>query len=217
MKIINLEKIEPKSISNIIFDWGGVITNINFKITLEAFSDLGEKSFEDFLINHSHNQILEDFEKGFISPEGFLDEIKRFMKQNISNELLKQAWCKMLLDTPPRRLEIIQALGEKYRIYLLSNTNKIHTDYYNEYLKGMFNIDYRKLFRKAYYSFELGLKKPDIKIFEHVLSDSCLDPSRTLFIDDTELNVDAASSLGILSLHLNQKNALEKIFQKWTD
>ncbi len=215
MKIINFDNIEPKSISNIVFDWGGVITNINFKLTIKAFSDLGVYSFEGIFDHGNQDQLLENFEKGLINPSEFYDEIRNSVGVNLTNDMIKNAWCKMLLDTPIERLDSIRKLAKKFDIFLLSNTNKIHTDFYTDHLNKLYNIDYRSMFRKVYYSFEIGLKKPEIEIFNLILSDSRLDPIKTLFIDDTESNIDAASSLGILSLHLTNGMTIEKLFQRW--
>jgi glucose-1-phosphatase len=217
MKIINLDNIEPKTISNIIFDWGGVITNIDNQATIKAFTELGHNYFDEFFTQSDHEALFGKLEKGLIDPAEFYTEIRGVIGRNLSDNVIKKAWCEMLLDTPVERIEILKRLREKYSTYLLSNTNRIHAEFYNAYLGKTYNINYRTLFKKAYYSYEMGMRKPDSDIFDSVLKHENLDPQRTLFIDDTEANIAAASTFGIIALHLTKENTIEKIFKKWVE
>jgi glucose-1-phosphatase len=217
MKIINLDNIDKKSISNIVFDWGGVITNLNIMETVKAFSNLGLASFESVNLMDHQDDFFGKLEKGLIDPEEFYNEFRKYFETSISNTVIHDAWCKMLLDTPVYRIELLKKLAQKFTIYLLSNTNKIHADYYNKYLHQKYHVNYEALFHKVYYSHELGMRKPERELFEFLISDNALDPHKTLFIDDTEINVDMASSCGIIALYLTNDNTIEKIFKKWAD
>jgi HAD superfamily hydrolase (TIGR01509 family) len=217
MKIINLDSIDKKSISNIVFDWGGVITNINFDATIKAFADLGFTSIENIFDNYHQQELFSKLEKGLVEPNEFYNRMRQISGTKWSDAEIQKAWCKMLLNTPISRIELLKKLRDKYKLYLLSNTNKIHSDYYNDYLEDKYNIDYEGLFNKVYYSHEMGMRKPDLEIFEFVLADETLFPAETLFVDDTEINVDMASSAGIIAMHLRPGFTIEKIFEKWAD
>ncbi len=109
----------------------------------------------------------------------------------------------MLLDFPKERIELLQRLNKKYRLFLLSNTNEIHFHQYNNDLINQFGFDLNSLFEKAYYSFELGMRKPDTEIFEYALNDSILDPFETLFIDDLDKNIETARRLGMNTIWID--------------
>ena len=66
-----------------------------------------------------------------------------------------------------------------------------------------------------YYSFEMGMRKPDVAIFNHLLKKHDLSPKRTLFIDDKKENTDAAASLGIQvwNLQVGQEDVVD-LFEK---
>jgi FMN phosphatase YigB (HAD superfamily) len=179
MKILNPATIDPSKVTNIVFDWGGVITNIDYQATVEAFSKIGHKSFKDFFTHHHQHELFKRFEKGLIGPEEILAKIAHEIHAAVSGYDIEKAWCAMLLDTPSERIELLKKLGQLYNIYLLSNTNIIHTNNYTNYLRKVYQIDFPLLFKKAYYSFEMGMRKPDIEIFEFVLADSRLDPAST--------------------------------------
>lgn len=215
MKLSYPENIDFQRIRNIIFDWGGVITNIDYQKTVDAFKKLGIDNFREYFSQHIQNDLFTQFEIGAISTDELHSELLKNLKPGTTKKHIDDAWCAMLLDTPLKNIEMVKAFGENFRIFLLSNTNEIHVEYYNSYLKNSMNIDYPKLFEKAYYSHSIGRRKPNSDIFEYVLSECNLLAEETLFIDDTEINVDTASSLGIISLYLKPGTKLENIYKAW--
>ena len=184
------------SYKTIIFDFGGVVLNIDFTLTHLAFLNLGIDNLDEKFSQTQQSGFFDSFEKGEISPEEFRKEIKKFLNSNISDADLDSAWIKMLLDIPKQRIEWILKLKEKYQCVLLSNTNQIHYDYYRDNLEK--EHGYKKfsdLFDKTYFSHEIGMRKPDANIYNYVLNDLELLPSEVLFIDDTKKNIDAAKKL----------------------
>jgi len=109
----------------------------------------------------------------------------------------------MLLDFPMERIVWLNEIKKKYNIYLFSNTNQIHYDAFIETVKQQTGItDFNQYFIKAYYSHELGLRKPDTASFQKIMEEQKLNPAETLFIDDTLSNVQAAAEIGLQTLHL---------------
>jgi glucose-1-phosphatase len=217
MKILNPVHIDRACVTNIIFDWGGVITNIDYHATIHAFDKIGHKSFEKYFTHHHQDDFFKKLEKGMIGPDELYSSIRNETDNNVSKELIDNAWCAMLLDTPFERIKILKELGKLYKIFILSNTNPIHANYYNGFLKKKYGINFRGLFNKVYYSHEVGMRKPDLEIFEYVLKDSQLDPASTLFIDDTEINIDSANQTGMISLYLTTEYSFENIFKSWVE
>lgn len=56
-------------------------------------------------------------------------------------------------------------------------------------------------FDKLFFSGILGMAKPERRIFEHVLRELGAQPGQVLFVDDNHANIEAASSLGLQTLH----------------
>lgn len=215
MKTSDIKIIDKRKIKNIIFDWGGVITNINYQATIDAFSKLGFDRFGDYFTHNLQNDIFKKFEIGEISPITVRNELHRLLPSGISDIQIDLAWCSMLRDTPIGRLELLKRLGKKYRLILLSNTNIIHANYYIDLLQKEQSIDYVSIFDKVYFSHEIKMRKPNRNIFEYVLNDSQIVPEETLFIDDTEINIDVASTFGIQSLYLQSGLEIENLFRDW--
>lgn len=216
MKISESGNIDFNTIDTIIFDWGGVITNISPEATIKAFTNLGHKSFEKYFDPSNHDDLFLRFEQGKASDEEIIERLHEEIGKPVPAERLKSALCAMILDTPATRLKILENLRKKFRLILLSNTNYIHVTYYNNYLLKKYRIDFKSLFHKVYYSCEIGMRKPDPEIYRYVLSDSGLEGKKTLFIDDTEINIRVARSMNIQGFHLNNRMTIEELFSDYT-
>lgn len=189
-------------IKNIIFDLGGVVINIDHHKTAEAFKKLGIDNFIDIFSHTQQHSILDDFEKGLLSGNEFRKAISNELKINISDTEFDFAWNAILLDIPRYRIEAINKLNNHFQLFMLSNTNSIHMDCMNFYLKNNFGVSsYSYLFGKAYYSFELKMRKPDKEIFQYVINDAKINPEETLFIDDFAPNLESAEWLGLKIYH----------------
>lgn len=192
-----------KAIKNIIFDLGGVFLNIDFALTNKAFIDLGVLQFNEMFTQHFSNPLFELLETGKISEEEFYEAFRQESKMHLTNEQIKFAWNALLLDFPPERIDWLEKIGKKYRIFLFSNTNQIHynqfiADFTKQYPGKIFD----SFFQKAYYSQHLGLRKPYPESFQAIIDEQGLLPEETLFIDDTIKNVEAAKKLGLQTIHL---------------
>jgi len=190
-----------REIKNIIFDLGGIFLNIDFSKTEKAFADLGVQ-FNDFYSQHHASELFELLETGKISPEEFHDSFVEETGLHLSYEELKNAWTALLVDFPIERLQWLQEIGKRYKIFLFSNTNKIHYDVFTEMFHEQTGFkDFNKLFVKTYYSHEMGLRKPYPESYLYILNEQQLRPEETLFIDDT-LKIEGAKQVGLQTIHL---------------
>ena len=115
-----------KTIKNIIFDLGGVILNINYKLTSLAFEEIGVKKFDAIYSKQQQQKKFNSFEKGEITSKEFIEYLKKQAKVVITDKQIIDSWNAMLLDLPKYRFDFINKINKKYNIYLLSNTNSIH-------------------------------------------------------------------------------------------
>ena len=193
-------------IKNIIFDLGGVIINLGIPKTISEFNKLSSKPFESIYTQLQQTTIFDLFDKGHISENDFFEELKKSLDKPVTDTQLLDAWNAMLLDYPIHRLHMLNTLKQRYRIFLLSNTNETHITRFEEDLyqqHGYKNL--APFFEKVYYSCRIGMRKPDAEIFEFVLQDNQLNASETIFIDDSPQHVQGALKTGI-NAHLLEKN-----------
>jgi putative hydrolase of the HAD superfamily len=192
-------------ITTIIFDLGGVILNLDQDRTLRAFKRLGV-DLEDI---NEMSTIFSDFEVGKINANDFRQAIMTHLKGNATENEIDAAWNAMLLDLPTERLTYLKFLRKNFNVHLLSNTNSIHIDAFNKYLLDEHpNLDWYAQFDKVYYSYEIGLRKPNKDIYEFVIQENNLKPHECLFIDDLKANLNGAGHVGMHTIWA--KNPLDE-------
>ena len=191
-----------KKIKNIVFDLGGVIMNLDVPKTIEAFKALGIQNIVNETGHHYQYSFFYDFEIGKISENDFLESLFNLSDKSPNHLEIITAWNAMILDMPKERIDFLKELRKNYSLYLLSNTNKIHQKEYLDTFKNSFNSSFNDLFKKAYYSHEIGVRKPDEAIFKFILQDSNLVAEETLFVDDAISNIEGAKKVGIKTYHV---------------
>ncbi len=192
-----------KDINAIIFDFGGVLYDIDFKRTNEAFYNLGVKHFKEMYSQKDASPLFQHLEEGKINEAEFYEAFRKATDLNLADEQIKNAWNALLLSFRKEALNTLKALSPKYKLYLLSNTNIIHYNYFTKVYKdeiGEGSLD--DYFDKAYYSQQIKLRKPDKEAYKLVIKENNLVPSKTLFIDDSIQNIEAAKAAGLQAIHL---------------
>lgn len=192
-------------INTIIFDFGDIFINLDKQAPIDALKKLGLKEWNEDL-----DQLNIQFEKGQISREDFLLGFQKQMPNASLDEIL-DAWNAVLLDFPLYRLEFLQKLSKKYRLFLLSNTDSIHIDTFEKENGTSFYSDFYQCFEKVYFSFEMGMRKPDAEIYTFLIGQHDLSAKNTLFVDDKKENTDAALELGlhVWNLQVGQEDVVD--------
>lgn len=195
-------KEELSGIKNIIFDLGNVIIDIYFEKTIDDFKKLGFTDFDSIYSQIKQTRIFDLLETGKIPPQAFRMELRKF-RNHLTDEQIDQAWSSMIGDMPAAYISLLSALKKNYKVFLLSNTNAIHIDFFIRYLNRKYGYNpLPGMFDYMYFSHEIGYRKPELEAYEHVLRDAGIRASETLFIDDLELNISGARKAGLHTLQL---------------
>lgn len=207
-----MKELDLKGIKNIIFDLGMVIINLDQKATENAFKNIMGDVHDEVMLQLKNEAFFEAYETGKISTEEFVNRIGKSIGGPAIDEKIMNAWNAMLLDIPNKRFEILLWAKANFRTFCLSNTNELHVNFIYKLLqktKKVNNLD--PYFEKVYLSHEMGLRKPDVVCFEKVINDNHLNPSETVFIDDTAGHLEGAKKAGLKTFHLSQDLMLEGI------
>ena len=207
----------------IIFDFGGVLINLNRQAAVDKLVALGVYDADNLLNNYVQSGLFLDLESGAVTPEGFRSKLRAdYALQHITDEQIDEAFLAFLLDVPEHKLQLLRRLkssahnadGEPVRIVMLSNTNGIHFPYC---IKKHFEYDGYKMsdyFDALYLSYEMKASKPDEEIFLKLLKAENVQSEECFFLDDGPRNIEAAKRLGF-NLHLVESNDdLSKIIEK---
>ncbi|RMG57368.1 MAG: HAD family phosphatase [Bacteroidetes bacterium] len=181
------------AIKNLLIDLGGVLYNIDVEGTLAAFTALQAPGAPkiDFTKQAQHHW-FDELDRGTLSADGFLMGLQEEFQIEAELPQLRQIWQDLLVGLYPHREAQVAQLATRYRIALLSNTNGAHRDHYIDECRAMFgHMDH------VFYSFEMGMRKPDAEIFETALNRAGWQAAETLFLDDSRANIAAAAALGL--------------------
>ncbi|MGH2564960.1 MAG: HAD family hydrolase, partial [Ginsengibacter sp.] len=191
---------------------GGVILNIDYNLTRNAFERAGVKNFHEMYSQANADDLFSKLETGEIAEDDFYREINRRTGLNIPPGEIEKAWNAMLLNFRENSLQFLDSLQPKYKLFLLSNTNHIHIKAFNKiYHEQKRTKPFNNFFEKAYYSSEIGLRKPNADIYEFVVKENNLDAGKTLFVDDSVQNIEAANNLNMQTILLTPGKYIEDI------
>jgi FMN phosphatase YigB (HAD superfamily) len=190
-------------IKNIIFDLGGVIIDIDYKRTIEAFRKLGAVDIDIVYSQSKQDSLFDEFETGKINSKHFREQLQNKLGIIVTDVEFDFAWNAMLLDLPLERLMFTKSLRGNYHVSLFSNTNDIH-------LREVFQIcsrqngvnNFGSFFDKEYYSHVFGKRKPNKDAFLAILEENGWQASETLFVDDSPQHILGAQEAGLQTIHI---------------
>jgi putative hydrolase of the HAD superfamily len=185
------QPLAVKNIKAVVFDLGNVILNFDNRIIsgfIAAKSGAKEDDIRAFIFGGA---IEKDIDSGAISLETFLNRINQKFSSNISLKEFEPVFCGVFTENEKVSGLIAALKNSKYRIGLLSNTNRPHF----EYIKKRYPVI--KLIDDLHLSFETGYVKPEKQAFDNILNFYGAGPGEIVYIDDLPKNVNAALPLGI--------------------
>lgn len=209
------DMILKEGIRNIIFDFGGVLFEIDYDLPAIAFEKLGFADFKSFYTQAAQNPMFDLLETGKIENDKFLDFLNEFVPE-ASREQVLHAWNVILLRIMPIEVECVQKIRQSgIRTFLLSNTNAIHVAEFEQMIANTMDFElFKSAFEKIYYSNAIGIKKPHPETFLQVCEWNGLNPAETLFIDDSAQHVEGALLAGLHAYHLKPGERISELLKQ---
>ncbi len=191
-----------------IFDMGNVIIDIDFKRVLGVWSNLSGTPLATLSERFSMGEVFQKHERGEISDEEFAAELSHEMGIALSFEQFSLGWQAVFVGLRTEVIDIFKRLREQgHRVVVLSNTNRLHLNYWPaHYPEIAANTD------ALYLSQDLGMRKPEPRIFEYVLGQEGVTASQAVFFDDVIENVEAARLMGIEAVLVEDKTTVPAWF-----
>lgn len=179
-------------IEAIIFDLGKVLVDFDLDTMIRKFTDSSVEP-DRFRRVFFDTELAYRYESGAITTREFYDHLCRFGGLRMDADTFGSTWTSMFHPGLLVSEKLLAGLSRRYPLILLSNTNEAHVAFIAERYP-IFNYFEHKVF-----SFEVGVMKPDARIFEHAIAISGKKPRALFFVDDREENVHGAQVTGIHS------------------
>lgn len=172
----------------IVFDIGNVLLSFDFERTFRRVAPACGVSPDQVASRLSALKV--PFESGQIGADIFLENVARELDYRGDAAELRLAWQE-IFEPIEHTHALVRRLHKRIPLYLLSNTNDLHTEYF------LPRYSVFECFEDAIFSHEVQLMKPDPAIYRAALERFQIEPHKMLFIDDLAENVSAAALQGI--------------------
>ncbi len=189
----------------VIFDLGGVcLSNYWSNEQRKLFSEKFGLNFESVQLYHSENR--KNLCIGNISEEEYIHNL--FKSQNKEPKIEKAiTFIREQNFAFEEVLKFIEKIKDKFEIFAFTNEIKEAA----EFRIKRFNLE--RYFKKIFVSSVIGYMKPDKEAYFYVLRELNVEPSQVIFVDNSELNVNAAKKLGMIGIHFKYLEQLREDFK----
>ena len=206
--------------TDIIFDLGGVLLDLNMQGIGEACRRLGinpelffvrtdDKNTSTVCQGISASKTITDYQVGEMTSEEFLELILSHCAKGITKDDIIEVWNACIGPMPKERLDMILELRRKgFHTHLLSNTNDLHWEEIKRRYLSEEGYTCADLFDNVFVSHEMHLAKPDPEIYHSAVRQIGRPAAQCLFIDDTLINVEAAKHEGLQGAWLDLSKEL---------
>lgn len=191
---------EPlSSIRAVIFDFGNVLTMPQDESRIEEMSRLAGLDREQFL--SAYRRLRLDYDRGTLDVETYWKEVLRsggvaearvaelngeFVRSMTDSDIA--SWM-VIRPSTVGWAKALKSAGLKTAI--LSNMPSEHADYIRRSFPWLEDFDVKV------FSYDVGLIKPEAAIYEECIRRLGVKPSESIFVDDIQVNVEAAKKVGI--------------------
>ena len=203
-----------KQIEILVFDYGGVIVNIDDASVVKAMESLGVTAFKRLIHVRKIKRLMHQYINGLVAEAETLKEMLSLCRKGTTTGDIEKVLEELCGNLPVERLEALVKLRKRYKVYLLSNINDT---LWQKSVSQMNQLGYStdELFDEVFLSYAMRKEKPSIEIYEEMTQQTGLNPATTLYFDDRTENAEAGKRFGFQSV-LVKTNHLEE-HQEWQE
>lgn len=183
------------SFDAILFDLGAVLIDWNPRYLYRPLFNGDDHAMERFLAEIAPPWWNLEIDAGKSFDQAVAERVALHPDYADKIALWRDGWERMLRDEIAGSVEILTQLrGGGHRLHALTNWSA------ETFPVARRRFAFLKWFEEIVVSGEVGLAKPDPRIFALTIERCRLDPARTVFIDDSPRNVEAGRKAGMHAL-----------------
>lgn len=188
----------------LLFDLGNVIIGLDFERAYRALAGLTRCGADEIPEVIHRANLAGPYERGELSNNEFHKRFCAVLDLDLAYDPFEDLWGDMFVSEPFLPENFLEGLSRRYRLLLLSNTNDIHYRFLRERYLMLRHFDDFVL------SYEVGAMKPDAKIYDEAIRRAGAPAGECFFVDDKQINVDAARRAGMDAVRFESRDELER-------
>jgi len=196
----------------LLFDVGGVLIDIDFQRALRHWAEAAGVDQALLAQRFSFDRDYENHERGELASTGFFAALRDSLQLELSDAQLLAGWNAIFIGPFAGVAALLQQLGTRLPIYLFSNTNQAHYAFWGSQYPALLAP-----VRQVFCSHEIGLRKPAVEAYHHVIAQIGLPAERIAFFDDSALNIEGARRAGLQAFHVVGPEALRATLSRDLD
>lgn len=188
----------------VLFDLGKVLLDWDPRYYYRALFD-NDEALEQFVQRVVGHDWYLEMDKGKPAAQAIAELSRAFPEYAGLIARWTEGWPVMMRGPIQGSVDILDELRRRgVRLYALTNFSR------ETWPIAKARFDFLSWFEDAIVSGELGIVKPDRRLFELAISRCRLEPPRTVFIDDVPANVEAGRACGLHAIHFTSPEKLRE-------
>ena len=189
--------LSPGDADALLFDLGRVVLDIDFSKAIACWAAHAGRAPSDIAARFVRGDAYRHHEVGRISDAEYFDSLRDALDVRLTDDQFLEGWNAIFAGEMPDIARLLPRAAEKLPLYVFSNTNRPHVEYFSKTYAGLLGH-----FRELYLSSTIGLRKPDAAAFDHVVKSIGVPAQRIVFFDDLAENIEGARGRGLIAVHV---------------
>lgn len=197
------------SVEVIIYDFGNVLVEIDFGRVLRRWAEHANTDPKWLFERFHHGPAYQSHERNEIEAADYFESLRR-EGLVMTDEQFMDGWNAVFGEEIAPTVALVKQLAPRVPQYLFSNTNRAHHERFSvRYAEALAPL------RRQFVSYEMRLRKPERAAFDHVARQIGVEPSRILFFDDLQENIDGARATGMAAVLVRSPEDVANAVKPW--
>ena len=196
----------------VLLDLGNVVIDIDFERVFDVWAEAADVDRQHFRERWQMDAAYREHEVGDRNFEGYVEALEQRFEVALPLEVWRSGWNSLFTGAYPGVIERLPAVARQVPLYCFSNTNAEHHAYWGSRYR-----DDLAAFSRIFVSSSIGLRKPDVAAYEHVLREMDCEGPEVLFLDDTPGNIKGAEQPGTPCVNVSRPRDVERALDRVLD
>ncbi len=193
--------LSPGSADVLLFDLGRVVLDIDFGRVMRIWAAHAGCEPAELAARFVVNDSFRHHETGRIDDAAFFQNLRQSLGIGISDAQFLEGWNALFAGEIPGIAALLSRAAARLPLYAFSNTNPPHVAHFSTAYADVLGH-----FRELYLSSSIGLRKPEVEAFHHVVSAIGVPAPRIVFFDDSAENIAGARAYGLTAVQVRSSD-----------